>query len=363
MVAGPPLMRFPVPLPWLDEPLRRVLAQGAGHAVLLQGPQGVGQFEFALGLAQAYLCESGSVEPGSAEPACGVCASCRLFSAHTHPDLLMVVPDALRELLGWQASESAGEETTASATRTKPSKEIRIDDIREVIAFAQSTSARGHGKMVVFHPAESMNPAASNALLKTLEEPVGRTRFILSCAAPDALLPTVRSRCRAIDLSLPSTAAALAWLETQGVQEPEVLLRACSGRPLEVLDWVRLGIDAPAWKAIPGLITKGREAGLAEWPLPLVVQTLLKLCHDMLCIAASSTPRYFPLDSIASGSNFAALTDWAAQLRRDARQCEHPWNAGLKIESLVMQAQIALCSAEASDGNGRKPRAFVHSRP
>ena len=85
-----------LPLPWLDVALRDTLRTRHAHALLLYGPRGVGQFELAVTLAQAWLCEGAS---GTARP-CGQCASCRLVQARTHPDLLVLLPEAMREPLG-----------------------------------------------------------------------------------------------------------------------------------------------------------------------------------------------------------------------------------------------------------------------
>ena len=350
-----------LPLPWLDASFHQARAQGGSHALLIQGPEGVGQFELALALAQAHLCES---KPPSGRPdmPCGVCPSCRLFFAHTHPDLMVVLPDAMREDLGWRNDDAAFNEAAVNAaSRAKPSKEIRVDDIRAVIAFAQSTSARGRGKVVVLHQAERMNPIASNALLKTLEEPVGQTRFVLSSAAPEALLPTVRSRCRAFGLNLPPEAQSLAWLEAQGVHEPAVLLGACGGRPTEALAWARLGLGAPTWLQLPNAVAHGNVDAFMDWPLARVVDALQKLCHDSLCAAVGVSGRYFPALSLGNCRDTSALTAWAAQLRCEARQCEHPWNSALKVEALVQQAQRALSPSGYSSKTGNDRSAFVHS--
>ena len=350
-----------LPLPWLEAPLLQALSLGTSHAVLLLGPEGVGQFELALVLAQAQLCEAAPPADPIRRP-CGTCASCRLFAAHTHPDALVVLPDALRESLGWHGGDGAAEEAGAASTsRAKPSKDIRVDDIRAIISFAQSSSARGRGKVVVVHPAERMNSIASNALLKTLEEPVGRTRFHLSTSAPDALLPTVRSRCQALALALPTAEQSQAWLEAQAVQQPEVLLAASGGRPLEALEWARLGVDAAAWLDRPRRVALGQGEMLAEWSVARVVQTLQKLCHDALCVAVDAQPRYFPAASLGERRDVASLTAWAVQLRREAGQSEHPWNVGLKLESLVQQARRALSPASSSENTPRQRRAFVHS--
>jgi len=341
-------------LPWLVAPIRAALQTRHAHALLLHGPQGVGQFEMALTLAQAWLCEG----PGGARP-CGACPACRLVQARSHPDLLVLLPPALRESLGWEAA--AGDADGAAAEKTskaKPSKEIKVDAVRIAVAFAQTTSARGRGKVIVLHPAERMNGIAANTLLKTLEEPPGDARFVLSCAAPDALLPTIRSRCQAVPLRLPPTDEALAWLVAHGVSQPEVLLAATGGQPLEALEWHRQGIDAALWTRLPALVRRGDAAPVAGWPLALLVDALLKLCHDAACVAVGAAPRYFPSVSVSAGADAPSLVLWQRELQRVARHAEHAWNAGLMAESLMQQGARALGVAHAA-----KQGASVHSRP
>lgn len=337
-----------MPLPWLAEPLRQALQTQRGHAVLLHGPRGVGQFELALTLAQAWLCEA--AQPAVARP-CGVCASCRLAQSHAHPDMLVLLPQVLVESLGWSAAAGEGEEAgTERASKTKPSKEIKVDAVRVAVAFAQTTSARGLGKVVVVHPAEQMNTVAANTLLKTLEEPPGETRFVLSCALPEALPPTTRSRCQAQRLALPPTAQAAAWLKERGVVQPEVLLAAAGGQPLEALEWVQLGIDAALWLRLPGMVAQGQAAAFASLPIAWLVDALQKLCHDALCLAAGSAPRYFPASALTAVAAPAELSAWSLTLRRSARHAEHPWNAPLMVEALVLQGQLALASRPRKQG-------------
>ena len=106
---------------------------------LVQGASGVGQFELALALATAWLCESSTVPLG--ERPCGTCASCKLVAARSHPDLIVVVPDALRELLGWNAG-GEGEEGGEGGGKKKPSKEIRVEAVRSAIEFATTSGIR-----------------------------------------------------------------------------------------------------------------------------------------------------------------------------------------------------------------------------
>jgi DNA polymerase-3 subunit delta' len=346
-------------LPWLAGPLREALASQRAHALLLSGPKGVGQFELALSLAQAWLCEG--VGPRENGP-CGVCASCRLVQARSHPDLLVLLPEALRESLGW-AGADADEATSDKASKAKPSKDVKVEAVRAAVSFAQTTSARGRGKVVLIHPAERMNAIAANTLLKTLEEPPGDARFVLSCSAPEALLPTIRSRCQALALALPPVADAVAWLAARSVVRPEVLLAAAGGQPLEALDWAAQGVDAATWLRVPMWVAQGDTAGLAGWPLPRLVDALQKLCHDALCRLAGAAPRYFPADVLPGGGTIASLTVWAQALSRAARHAEHPWNAPLMVEALVQQGRAALAlSAKGSTEAGLAKRGgSVHS--
>jgi DNA polymerase-3 subunit delta' len=327
-------------LPWLAAPLARALETQTAHALLLHAPGGVGQFELGLLLAQGWLCESTTVS--LAKRPCGVCPSCRLVAAHSHPDMLVLVPEALRESLGWAAEE--GEEGGADRSgKKKPSKDIRVEEVRAAIALALTTTSRGRGKAIVIHPAERMNPIAANAFLKTLEEPAGSARFVLCTSAPDALLPTIRSRCQAIALALPPPAVAAAWLRGQGIAEPDVLLAGCGGQPQEVLALAQLGVDAAAWRALPGQVAAGDVSALRGWPLPLAVETLQKLCHDAASVAVGAEPRYFPSASLPRGIvGLGALLRWSAELRRVAEFAEHPWNAELVVESLVERGREAL---------------------
>ena len=335
------------PLPWLTALLRQTLATQRAHALLLHGPQGVGQFELAITLAQAWLCEAAE---GAARP-CGMCASCRLAQAHSHPDLLVLLPEALQEPLGWARADDEGAPERATKTKA-PSKEIKVEAVRAAVSFAQTTSARGRVKVVVLHPAERMNAVSANTLLKTLEEPPGNARFVLGCAAPEALLPTIRSRCQSVPMALPPTGQATAWLAGQGVAEPGVLLAATGGQPQEALDWSRQGIDAAFWLRLPALVGQGAAAAFAAWPLARTVDALQKLCHDAACLAAGAAPRYFPAASIRTGAEPAALSAWMRELNRVARHAEHPWNAGLMAESLVQQGQRALATTGGATAKG-----------
>lgn len=343
-------------LPWLRAPLAQALATTRGHALLIHGARGVGQFELALEVAAAWLCEA---EPAGRIDgrACGRCAACRLISARTHPDLKVVIPPVLQEALGWNGDDEAAD-AEASKSKAKPSKEIKVEAARATVEFAQQTASRGRGKVVVLHPAERMNPASANMLLKTLEEPPGATRFVLASAAPQRLLPTVRSRCQSLPLATPDAEVATAWLAGQGIVRPEVLLAAAGGSPIEALERAQqFGIDAAAWSALPAAVLAGQTAPVAAWPLPVLVDALHKLCHDLLCVAAGAPPRYFARKSLpAATGDVERLADCARSLADEARHAEHPWHAALACEALVQRVALA---ARATGSKGPAARALT----
>ncbi len=189
--------------PWIARQVSHLLQQ-RGHAWLLHGPSGLGHFDLALSLARAWLCE----QP-TPQGACGRCASCHAVDVHTHADLLLLMPETTLLDLGWPLSSDAQDKIDKK--ERKPSKEIRVDALREAVEFCQRTDARGRGKVVLVYPAERMNAIAANTLLKTLEEPAGNVRFVLACENAQILLPTIRSRCLSYTLQWPDSDEAVAW--------------------------------------------------------------------------------------------------------------------------------------------------------
>ena len=341
------------PLPWLAAPLQRALASQRGHAVLVQGSEGIGALPFTLSLAQSWLCECArdGATVAARRPACGRCGSCHLVATHVHPDLFVLMPEVLRRQHAWPLRD---DKIDGEDSKRKPSKQVRIDEVRALIDWTTRTSARGRGKVAVLHPAESLNQQSANALLKTLEEPPAGTRLLLCSADPARLLPTLRSRCQSLKLATPDEDVATAWLAERGVAQAGVLLAACSGRPLDVLAWTQAGVDAAAWAALPRAVAAGQGGALSAWPVPLALDALLKLCHDATALAHGALPRYFPRAAMPAGrSNPSALRAWAAELARVARHAEHPWNEGLLAESLVGQAERALMPADAGPGTAR----------
>jgi DNA polymerase-3 subunit delta' len=262
--------------------------------------------------------------------------------AHLHPDLLVLLPESLRREHDWLLALDKAE---VEEGKRKPSRQIRIDEVRFLIDWSTKTSGRGRGKVAVLHPAEALNLQAASALLKTLEEPPAGTRLLLTCTDPQALLATMRSRCQHLRLPPPGADVALGWLAGQGVAQGQVLLQACDGRPLEALALARSGVDAPTWAALPQAVAEGRAAALAGWPLPRALDALQKICHDALASAVGGAGRYFPAPVASGPPQLQALLGWADELGRVAQHADHPWHEGLLVEALVALGARALAPA------------------
>ena len=324
--------------PWLEQQRQALLAQ-RGHAWLLQGPSGMGQFELGMAMVRAWLCE----QP-TPHGACGHCASCHSVDVHAHADLCVLMPEVDMLERGWPLSEKAQAEIDDK--KRKPSKEIRVDAMRDAVEFTQRTSARGKGKAVLVYPAEQMNAITANALLKTLEEPPGDVRFVLATEAAHQLLPTIRSRCLAHTMVWPQEADMQQWLQQQGLsaEDAQAWLRAAGGRPLDAWRMAQAGKGLEVMRRMPKAVAAGDVAVFAEMSQPQVVQWLQKLCHDLMCVAQGAAPRYFAAQDLPPPPSAMILARWAKSLAQEARTAEHPFNAGLMTEALVAQARTVLHS-------------------
>lgn len=346
--------------PWLQTQLESLLVQ-RGHAWLLSGPSGLGQFELALALARAWLCE----QP-TPQGACGHCGSCHAVDVHTHADLCMLMPETLSLALGWPLDEKTQDDLDSK--KRKPSKEIKVDAAREAVSFTQFTRSRGTTKVVLVFPAERMNNVTANTLLKTLEEPPGAVKFILATEAAHQLLPTIRSRCLGHTMVWPDFALALDWLANEiarpadsdgegkakkAAPRPDAtdlhtLLTAAGGRPADALAWAQGVAPAEAarhWQALPKAMARGDVSALAHWAPAQAVDALQKLCHDVLAVKVGAAPRFFDAKDIglaAATGGLYALASWAKELAATARTVEHPYNPGLMLEALVSRARLAL---------------------
>jgi DNA polymerase III subunit delta' len=369
--------------PWLQPQLTELLRQ-RGHAWLLQGASGLGQYELGLALVKAWLCEQRELDasfdlshgqpaadaqllpaadtrsqPGSGPPlaACGHCASCHALEVRTHADLKVLMPETLALQLDWPLDEKSLKDIEDK--KRKPSQEIRIEAMRELIEFAQRSNARGRGKAVLIYPAERMNTVTANALLKTLEEPPGDTRFVLMTEQPQQLLPTIRSRCMQFSLTWPTLEQSLPWLQAQGLSSQLALglLRAAGGRPEQVLNLLAASDPSAIagqaaqyferWSSMPKALKGGQHAFFADWSVAALLDAQQKLCHDLMLKAQGSEPRYFDAQALPAAPSLWALSQWWADLARSVRHQDHPYKPELYIESLVALGQKSLESVKS----------------
>jgi DNA polymerase-3 subunit delta' len=204
-----------LPLPWHAELWQsfnqRIDDERLPHAIILNGLEGVGAEHFAYALAYRMLCNQ--VDKGVA---CGKCSGCITLQAGSHPDFYLLQPQ-------------------------EKSKFIKVDQIRSLCESLAKTSQQGGWKVAIIFPAEAMNIAASNALLKSLEEPEPNILIILVSSRLSAIPMTIRSRCQIESLAIPSAKMAQQWLssrvEDKQVNIPE-LLEIASGKPLLALDFI-----------------------------------------------------------------------------------------------------------------------------
>jgi DNA polymerase-3 subunit delta' len=118
--------------PWIAAQRASLLAQ-RGHAWLLQGPSGLGQYALGMELVRAWLCDA-----PTAQGACGQCGSCHAIDVRTHADLCVLMPEVHMLALGWPLSEKA--QADIDDKKRKPSREIRVEAMRDAVEFSQRTS-------------------------------------------------------------------------------------------------------------------------------------------------------------------------------------------------------------------------------
>lgn len=195
--------------PWLAPIYAQLISQfeqGRGHhALLFKTESGLGTPQLITQLAQWLLCQT----PQGNEP-CQQCKSCLLMQSGNHPDFHLLAP--------------------------QESKEILIDQVRELNQKLQNFAQQGGNTVIYIQGAEKLNEASSNALLKTLEEPHDGVYFLLETPLQNAMLPTIQSRCQTWLINTPEPHLAQEWLEAEcpvvSLEEIETALRLSHYRPL-----------------------------------------------------------------------------------------------------------------------------------
>ncbi|MCB5160368.1 DNA polymerase III subunit delta' [Marinomonas algarum] len=172
------------------------------HALLITGADGVGQESLAREVVKDLMCES---QQGKA---CGLCHSCQLMKADSHPDFRVL----------------EGETGT-----------IKVDQIRLLVKQISQKPQVGKNKVVLITHAQAMNINAANAVLKALEEPADHTFFVLTSSQSSQLLPTIRSRCLLVKVPTPTTRDVAEWLQQDASLQPLSQLFWLTTQPYRLL--------------------------------------------------------------------------------------------------------------------------------
>ena len=310
------------------------------HAYLLAGPDGTGKELIARTFAQAANCEAAP----EARP-CEKCDHCRAIERGNFPDVLLVMPQS--ELIARGFASKADLEGAAS-------KEIRVDEVRALSKRLSLAALRGRRKIALVIPADAMNERAQNTLLKTLEEPPSSTTFLLVSANPDALLPTIRSRCARVQLGPVPERFLAERLVRDGVPPAEASERAAraqgsfshaleeQGERRDLLREVEQALAAADERPALDLAEAFGERG-AALEVALGVQAWTR---DLL-VAQTGAP-----DEVLELRDLRPLAD----------------EVGKRASPLALLGQAALCSevieALEQNGNGRLQleRLFLRSR-
>ena len=337
MIASPSTPTIaPTLLPWHRELATAALQQRARwpHALLIAGRRGLGKRGLALHFARALLCET----PLPDGDPCGVCPSCAYVAAGAHPDMRLIEPLLVDE---------EGNVTVVDA--------ITVDRIRELTAFTHLSTHRHRAKVAVIAPAEAMNAAAANALLKTLEEPPADTYLMLVSHQPARLPATIVSRCQRLLVPEPDAATAAAWLATQGVADGARMLALAGGAPLLALDLAdpALQRECDAWlvelarpeRLSPVAIGARLDAVAKEERKALlgaILYWLLSWTADLASVASGGPVRFHPQrrDALVALANRVAripLFRYYQTLLQQRALLAHPLQPRLVAEALLIE--------------------------
>ena len=231
--------------------------------------------------------------------------------------------------------------------------ESLIQQVRALEDFVNVGSHRSGARVALIHPAEAMNLAAANSLLKMLEEPPPNVYFILVSSNIRRLLPTLLSRCRKVTFGLPDAGIATAWLKAEGVKNPEKLLPLVGGAPLAAAEWAEEGLDvqyaaaaesfADAKTDVVTLAAKwlqGLSGKSGAWRTEHLVDALQKWLYDLQRVQLGEAPRYYAgaqtaLQAMARQASPARLARGYADVGKIRATVNHPLNAQLMLEDMA----------------------------
>lgn len=332
--------------PWQESAWQQLqqLRSRLPHAILFHGPEGIGKTEFAERFAQSLLCQS----PTDQGHACGRCDPCGWFAQYNHPDYRRVRPEVLEDDGAGDGDEGGEAEGKKSGKAGKaPSKEIKIDQIRALADFMNVSTHRQGMRVIVLYPAEALNTAAANALLKTLEEPPPDTMFLLVSNSLERLLPTILSRCRKFALAMPLPEEALDWLKMQGVDDADIWLAEQGGAPLAAKATAQSEVRETMDELLRALSKPGVEGALKaadklqKAPVADLVAWLQRWLYDVFSLKLSGRIRYYPryrkeLGALAERVEVADLLQALKTVTDRRAIADHPLSAKLFIEDMLL---------------------------
>ncbi|MGC2165163.1 MAG: DNA polymerase III subunit delta' [Gallionella sp.] len=319
--------------PWQHQDWLRLreIRKRPPYGLLFTGAKGIGKFDLSINFAQSLLCR----QPDEDDMPCGRCPSCHWFDQESHPDFRLIQPEALEA------------KAAPADSGKKPSKQISVDQIRALSDFVGMSAHQGGRRVVVIHPAESMNSNAANALLKSLEDAPEGLLFILVTHKSQQLLPTVRSRCISFSVSAPDHATAIAWLQAQGIERADAVLASTGYSPLEAVrpdqrvadeqrDKLLRAIRNPAEIDIFALADT-----LKNTEQMLVVHWMQQWSYDLTAIKLTGTLRYHPgeeatITKLVKSVDPLNLARLQKHLITAKREAQHTLNAKLFFESLLL---------------------------
>lgn len=303
------------------------------HALLLRGRSGIGKLEFANALANSLLCQT----PDPQGHACGICASCGWFAQGNHPDYRLLTPE----------QDAAGDEDSPAPAKTGKKSQISVAQIRELGSFLELSSHSSDGlRVALIHPAETLNLASANALLKMLEEPPSGVIFILVAHQPHRLLPTIMSRCNKIDMPIPTRETAIEWLSQHGVKDAATRLDYAGGSPISALN--DAGEGSQSLNAVWQMLAQG--AKLDVFPLATLcaslgmenaIHAMQKWIYDLMACRFTGKIRYHTehagaLQALSERVDLGLLMELQRKLNQARKTASHPLNNELQLENILL---------------------------
>ncbi len=326
--------------------LRRLLMQKRiPNALLLTGADAVGKKQFALEIAKAFVCQN----PQNSE-ACGACANCRRAGNFTFPKA--DDRDAFKKVI-FSGHSDIGMVIPYN-------KNILVDAIRELETEANYRPYQATARFFIVDNADKMNDSASNALLKTLEEPPATTHIFLITSRPDALLPTIRSRCLTLRFAPIATAEIENYLLKKDFStvDAALLARLSDGKlgHAQQTDLEKFRVNRAAMlRVLDGILIKENRAELLRVAEEMndaknkddfearlgILQTLI---HDVWTIRNQADAKItVNVDLISDLEKFAARADrrklsaWLSEIETLREQLAFNLNRKIATDALFMQ--------------------------